>query len=163
LHGLRAQARGIDVQALEHATSRAAWLANQRDEQMNRGYVTIAHATSDLTGPLQAHLDRIIELFLDASRRAQQLFGAQFSLAEQIASRARARGDRREQVRAGGAFLLLLRQLIRDAFHESELGLEATTSHHLIDLPAIEKTANFPAFGRRPRAGQRLNDSRARA
>jgi hypothetical protein len=38
---------------------------------------------------------------------------------------------------------LLLRELIRNPFDESEFGLEAATGHHLSDLPGIEKTANF--------------------
>src|SRR5882762_567645 len=113
---------------------------------MHGGSVTVAHAACNFARALQARLDRILQRFVDAARGAQQFFDAELALAEQIACRTRARGDRRQQVRTRVAVLLLLRELIGNPFNESVLRLEAGTGHHLCDLPGIEKTAKFSSL-----------------
>ncbi len=143
LHGLSAQPRDVDVQAFERAPTRAARFTDERDQEVHGGGITVAHPPRDLARALHAGLDRIVELLLDATGGTQQLFRTVLALAQQIASRTRPSRDRRQQVRAGDALFLLLRELLRDSFHEGEFGLEAGTGHHLCHLPEASKTANF--------------------
>jgi len=105
--------------------------------------IALAHASGDLASALQRGLDRVLELFLERATEAQELIDPELALAQEITRRPRTRGERGEQMRTRRAFLLLLRELVRDPFHEREFGFEAGTGHHLCDLPAIVKTANF--------------------